>query len=118
MNPDGRRTGARTSSSPRSDPRSEIVMMRHTIAAPLSAVPLAVSAVRPAAAANKEHQQLMADIRMLQEQAQLLRNLLGSINDSIKAVNVRLDEQTNATRKAFADQRLLIDNLTNALRVV
>ena len=29
------------------------------------------------AAANKEHQQLMADIRMLQEQSQQLQNLLG-----------------------------------------
>ena len=72
----------------------------------------------PARAANKEHQQLMADIRMLQEQAQLLQNLLGTINESIKAVNTRLDEQTSATRKAFADQKLLMDNLTGDLRVV
>ena len=35
----------------------------------------------PAAAANKEHQQLMADIRMLQEQSQLLQNMLGSLAD-------------------------------------
>jgi TolA-binding protein len=60
----------------------------------------------------------MADIRMLQEQAQLLQNLLGTINESIKAVNTRLDEQTNATRKASADQKLQMDNLAGDLRVV
>ena len=72
----------------------------------------------PVSAANKEHQQLMADIRMLQEQAQLLQNLLGTLNESIKAVNTRLDEQTTAARKASADQKLAIDNLTGDLRVV
>ena len=60
-----------------------------------------VAAVAPAAAAaNKEHQQLMADIRMMQEQAQQLQNLLGTLNEALKAVNARLDEQTNGTRKA------------------
>ena len=79
---------------------------------------MAVAFAPPARAANKEHQQLMADIRMLQEQAQLLQNLLGTINESIKAVNTRLDEQTNATRKASADQKLQMDNLAGDLRVV
>jgi TolA-binding protein len=72
----------------------------------------------PAAAANKEHQQLMADIRMLQEQAQQLQNMLGTLTDALKAVNAKIDDQTNATRKAFADQKLLIDNLSSDLRVV
>ena len=67
----------------------------------------------PASAANKEHQQLAADIRMLQEQMQLLQNMLGTLNDSLKAVNTRLDDQTNTMRKAFADQKLLIDNLSS-----
>jgi TolA-binding protein len=72
----------------------------------------------PASAANKEHQQLAADIRMLQEQAQLLQNMLGTLNETLKAVNTRLDDQNNAMRKAFADQKLLIDNLSSDLRVV
>ena len=76
------------------------------------------TAVRPALAANKEHQQLAADIRMLQEQAQLLQNMLGTLNETLKAVNTRLDDQANAMRKAFADQKLLIDNLSSDLRVV
>jgi tol-pal system protein YbgF len=92
--------------------------MRSRIAGALLAVVLATLVATPASAANKEHQQLMADIRMLQEQAQLLQNMLGTLNESIKAVNTRLDEQNTAMRKAFADQKLLIDNLTSDLRVV
>src|SRR4051795_12251950 len=77
-----------------------------------------VLAAAPARAANKEHQQLMADLRILQEQSQQLQNLLGTLNDAIKAVNTRLDQQAEATRKAFADQKLVIDNLTNDVRVI
>jgi TolA-binding protein len=77
-----------------------------------------LTAASPARAANKEHQQLMADLRMLQEQAQLLQNLIGSVTEAIKAVNTRLDQQGETTRKAFADQKLVIDNLTNDVRVI
>jgi TolA-binding protein len=79
---------------------------------------LLVGAASPAAAANKEHQQLMADLRMLQEQSQILQNLIGSITETLKAVNARLDQQAETTRKAFADQKLVIDNLTNDVRVI
>jgi TolA-binding protein len=72
----------------------------------------------PAHAANKEHQQLMADLRMLQEQSQLLQNLIGSVTEAVKAVNARLDQQAETNRKAFADQKLVIDNLTNDVRVI
>jgi tol-pal system protein YbgF len=84
----------------------------------LLALVMAVSAASPAAAANKEHQQLMADLRMLQEQSQLLQTLLGSLNEALKAVNTRLDQQTEGNRKAFADSKLVIDNLTNDVRVI
>jgi len=73
---------------------------------------------RPALARDKEHQQLAADLRILQEQAQQLQNLIAGLNDALKAVNTRLDQQAEANRKAQADQKLLIDNLTNDLRVV
>ena len=72
----------------------------------------------PAAAADKETRQMMADIRILQEQSQQLQNLLASLNEAIKAVNARIDEQTGTTRKAFADQKLVIDTLSNDIRVV
>src|SRR5262249_47865788 len=83
----------------------------------LLAAAIIVSAT-PARAANKEHQQLMADLRILQEQSQQLQNLIGTLNDAIKAVNTRLDQQAETTRKAFADQKLVIDNLTNDVRVI
>jgi tol-pal system protein YbgF len=96
--------------------------MSQTLTRAFVALALAATIARPAYAANKEHQQLMADIRILQEQAQLLQNLIGSLSatlgEALKAVNVRLDEQTNATRKALADQKLVIDALTSDLRVV
>ncbi len=79
---------------------------------------LLIGLAAPASAANKEHQQLMADIRMLQEQTQLLQNLLGQFNEALKAVNTRLDQQTETNRKMAADQKLAIDNLTNDVRVI
>src|ERR1700722_14540324 len=96
--------------------------MRHTLTRAFVALALAAAIARPAYAANKEHQQLMADIRILQEQAQQLQNLIGSLtttlSEGLRAVNARLDEQTNTTRKAFADQKLVIDALTSDLRIV
>ncbi len=91
--------------------------MKHRAIATLLGV-LLLTAASPARAANKEHQQLMADLRMLQEQAQLLQNLIGSVTDALKAVNTRLDQQAETTRKNFADQKLVIDNLTNDVRVI
>ena len=73
---------------------------------------------RPASAANKEHQQLMADLRILQEQSQILQNMVGTLADAIKAVNTRLDQQAEANRRAVADEKLLVEMLTNDLRVV
>ncbi|PYQ76672.1 MAG: hypothetical protein DMG04_02915 [Acidobacteria bacterium] len=84
----------------------------------LGALMIALATTTPADAANKEHQQLMADIRMLQEQSQVLQNLLGQLNDTLKGVNTRLDQQTEASRKSMADQKLVIDNLSNDVRVV
>jgi TolA-binding protein len=76
----------------------------------------------PAAAADKETRQMMADIRILQEQSQQLQNqisaLIATLNESIKAVNARMEEQTNANRKAMADQKLVIDTISNDLRVL
>jgi tol-pal system protein YbgF len=92
--------------------------MRHLLRPTAVALFLAAAMVRPAAAANKEHQQLMADIRILQEQAQQLQNLIGSLNETLKAVNARLDDQTNTNRKSFADQKLTVDTLSSDLRIV
>src|SRR3954465_6339420 len=109
--PRTRRTGAPTSLSPQSE------SMTQKILASLLAAAIVLAAA-PARAANKEHQQLMADLRILQEQSQQLQNLLGTLNDAIKTVNTRLDQQSETNRKAFADQKLVIDNLTNDVRII
>jgi len=77
-----------------------------------------LAAPRPAAAANKEHQQLMADLRILQEQSQLLQNMVNTLAEAIKAVNARIDQQAEADRRTAADAKLLIDTLTKDLSVV
>jgi tol-pal system protein YbgF len=84
----------------------------------LVTVGLAAVVAAPAAAVDKEHRQLAADLRVLQEQSQQLQNLLNSLTEALKAVNARLDQQTEANRKAFADQKLVIDNLSSDARVI
>ena len=79
---------------------------------------LAPIAAAPTAGADRETRQMMADIRMLQEQSQQLQNVLTSLADALKAVSTRLDSQTETTRKAFADQKLNGDALAADLRVV
>jgi tol-pal system protein YbgF len=82
------------------------------------AVLLAATISVPAAAASREQLQLMADIRMLQEQAQQLQLLLGSLGEALKAVNTRIDQQAETNRRGFADQKLAGDSLSNDIRVV
>jgi tol-pal system protein YbgF len=72
----------------------------------------------PAAAVDREHQQIMADVRMLQEQAQQLQALLVGLGDALKAVNARLDDQTVLERKAFADGKVQSDNIADGIRVI
>jgi TolA-binding protein len=72
---------------------------------------------RPAAA-DREHLQIIADIRMLQEQAQQLQALLNGLGDALKALNARLDEQTALERKAFADAKVQTDGISSDIRVV
>jgi tol-pal system protein YbgF len=73
--------------------------------------------VSPAAAQNREHQQMAAELRMLQEQTQQLAITLAAVNqalaESVKLLNARMDEDTNTIRKGFADQKLLIDNMAS-----
>lgn len=71
-----------------------------------------------AAAQNREHQQLFADLRMLQEQTQQLRVAVASLAEALAKVGSRVDEQGNATRKLFADQGLLIGALTDNARIL
>jgi len=72
----------------------------------------------PASAADKAHQQLMAEIRMLQEQQQQLQQMMGALAETLKTVSTKVDDQTAANRKAFADQKLQIDNVADGVRVL
>ena len=91
---------------------------------PIGAIALLVQLASPSwvTAQNREHQQMTADVRMMQEQAQQLAITIAALNqaltESLKALNLRLDQAADATRKAFADQKLLIDNLGNDVRVI
>lgn len=85
----------------------------------LSLALLAALAVPATAAAqNREHQQIFADMRILQEQTQLLRVAVAELVESLKAVNSRVDEQANLTRKLFADQGVEIGGLTDNARIL
>lgn len=70
------------------------------------------------AAANKEHAQLMAEIRMLQEQQQQLQAMLGNLGDTMKALSAKLDEQAGVNRKAMADQAVTLNGIGDTVRVL
>jgi tol-pal system protein YbgF len=67
---------------------------------------------------SKEYLQLLAEVRMLEEQNQQLQQLFGSLQDTLKAVTSKLDEQASASRKGMADQTLAINNIGDTVRVL
>lgn len=79
---------------------------------------LFAAATPAAAAADKTHMQIMAEIRMLQEQQQQLQQMLGNLADTLKTITSKIDDQANVQRKAFADQKLLIDSVAEATRIL
>jgi tol-pal system protein YbgF len=72
----------------------------------------------PAVAADKTHQQMMAEIRMLQEQNAQIMQTLGGLADTLKTMTAKIDETTGATRKGFADQGLVINGIADNMRVL
>ena len=90
-------------------------MMKTTVALWLVLLPaLAI----PAAAQNREHLQLAAELRMLQEQNQQLSLALAQLTDTLKAVNARLDSSEEFQRRRFADQEVLVKNLGSDLGTI
>jgi tol-pal system protein YbgF len=75
-------------------------------------------ATAPAGAANREHEQMLADLRMLQEQNQRLQLALVTLAEAMKSVAAKIDDQGGATRKGFADQKLQTDGVAGDLRVL
>jgi len=88
----------------------------------LLAVIAAIGLATPAAAQSQRERQMMADIRMLQEQTQQLQQQVVSaveqLTATLKTINARIDEQAGTTRKSFADQKLAVDQFGSDLRVV
>jgi tol-pal system protein YbgF len=72
----------------------------------------------PVAAQNREHLQLAAELRMLQEQNQQLGLALTQLTDALKAVNARLDASEEFQRRRFADQEVLVKNLGSDLGTI
>jgi tol-pal system protein YbgF len=95
-----------------------MVMARERSFRLVLAVVLVLAACGAASAANKEHQQMLAEIRMLQEQTAQLRDQLAALNETLRDVGTKLAGQTDASRKAFADQKLLVDTISSNLQVV
>jgi tol-pal system protein YbgF len=75
-----------------------------------------------AAAQSRREMQMMADIRMLQEQTQLLQQQLATaieqLSATLKTISGRVDEQATTMRKSFADQKLSVDQFGTDLRIV
>ena len=55
---------------------------------------------------------------MLQEQQQQLQQMLGGLADTLKTVTTKIDDQTGASAKAFADQKLLVDGVAEGVRIL
>ena len=92
--------------------------MRRMSAAAAVVVGTVLLAPRPASAASKEQQLLMAELRIMQQNQQQLAQSLLALAESLKTVTGRLDEQSTTSRKALADQRLLIEGMTDTVRTL
>lgn len=96
--------------------------MKQTLLTLTIAVACAAGTARDLSAQSRESRQIMADLRILQAQTQEMQNALAQMNqamaDAVKALTARLAEQTDATRKQFADQKIVIDAIVTDLRVV
>jgi len=71
-----------------------------------------------AAAQNKEHMQMEAELRMLQEQNQQLSLAFQQAMEAIKALNGRFDAAMEAMRKGFADQALTTKNMAGDMGTI
>ena len=92
-------------------------MSRGVIAACLLAATLVVFPEQ-ANGQNRERQQLMADLRMLHEQTMRLQLQISALDESLQRLTTQLATQAEATVRAFADQRLLVDGVAGDVRIL
>ena len=69
-------------------------------------------------AQNRERQQIMADLRMLHEQTMRLQLQIATLDESLQQLTSQLAAQAEATVRAFADQRLLVDGVAGDVRIL
>ena len=82
-------------------------------------------AAAPASGQSREQRQMMADIRMLQQQTQELQVAIATLTQTLqdqitqmKTINPRIDANSDAMRKGFADQKVIIDDMGKDLRAI
>jgi tol-pal system protein YbgF len=99
----------------------DVTMKRNTIGIG-AIVALLFLTSSPAGGQNREHQQMAAELRILQEQNQQLLNALTQaltqLNETVKTINTRLDGSDTALKKALADQKVIIDNVGTEMRIL
>lgn len=91
--------------------------MRSRLSAVAVVLGMAVGA-SPAVAQDREQLQMLAELRLIQEQSGQLRALLASFEETLKALNAKIDAQSDAARKGFADQKLQVDGLRDNVGVL
>ena len=84
----------------------------------LAGVALAAILAAPAAAADREHEQLMADIRMLQEHVLRLHLMMNALDTRADELMAGQEAIGDAMRRAFADQQLTAESIASGIRVV
>lgn len=96
--------------------------MKKTLTIPAAIGVLLWVANPPAAAQNREHQQMAAELRMLQEQQQqlslALAQLVAQTTEALKAVNARIEEINKVAVKASADQQSSLNGMASDLSVI
>ena len=68
--------------------------------------------------ADREHQQIVADIRMLQEQTARLELLMASLDTALQQISGKMDEQADIVRRSFTDQQLAVDDVADGVRIL
>ena len=99
----------------------ELTMRKTSLVVFVSAVVIsALAAATPARAQNREHLQMAAELRILQQQNQELANTLAQtiqlLNETAKALNSRIDQTNESMKKGFADQSLTLNTTAGDIR--
>jgi len=76
---------------------------------------LSLCAAAPARAQNRVEQQMILDIRSLDDQLKQLLLAVNQLSEALKTVNGKVDAESSARSKGFADVQTLINNTNSNL---